>query len=68
MWLAGDVLVRDERIINIAASITATEVSRQIDATELVLLLGVIDPHVHFRDHGLKHIKIPWYFGKIYYN
>jgi dihydroorotase len=35
-WLTGDVLVRDERIVEIAANITTTEVSREIDATGLV--------------------------------
>jgi dihydroorotase len=54
-WLVGDVLVRDERIVEIAASITTTEVSREIDATGLVLLPGVIDPQVHFREPGLEH-------------
>jgi dihydroorotase len=54
-WLVGDVLVRDERIVEIAASITITEVSREIDATGLVLLPGVIDPQVHFREPGLEH-------------
>jgi dihydroorotase len=51
----GDVLVRDERIVEIAANITTTEVSREIDATGLVLLPGVIDPQVHFREPGLEH-------------
>ncbi len=54
-WLLGDVLVRDERIVEIAANITTTEVSREIDATGLVLLPGVIDPQVHFREPGLEH-------------
>lgn len=54
-WLTGDVLVRDERIVEIAASITTAEVSREIDATGLVLLPGVIDPQVHFREPGLEH-------------
>jgi dihydroorotase len=54
-WLMGDVLVRDERIVEIAANITTTEVSREIDATGLVLLPGVIDPQVHFREPGLEH-------------
>jgi dihydroorotase len=54
-WLIGDVLVRDERIIEISASITATEVTREIDATGLVLLPCVIDPQVHFREPGLEH-------------
>jgi dihydroorotase len=55
MWLTGDVLVRDERIVEIAARIATTEVSREIDATGLVLLPGVIDPQVHFREPGLEH-------------
>ncbi len=54
-WLVGDVLVRDERIVEIAASITTTDVNREIDATGLVLLPGVIDPQVHFREPGLEH-------------
>jgi dihydroorotase len=54
-WLLGDVLVRDERIFEIAASITTTDVNREIDATGLVLLPGVIDPQVHFREPGLEH-------------
>ncbi len=54
-WLNGDVLVRDEHIVEIAANITTTEVSREIDATGLVLLPGVIDPQVHFREPGLEH-------------
>jgi dihydroorotase len=54
-WLMGDVLVRDQHIVEIAANITTTEVSREIDATGLVLLPGVIDPQVHFREPGLEH-------------
>ena len=54
-WLMGDVLVRDERIVEIAANIITTDVSREIDATGLVLLPGVIDPQVHFREPGLEH-------------
>jgi dihydroorotase len=54
-WLTGDVLVRDEQIVEIAAEIIATDISREIDATGLVLLPGVIDPQVHFREPGLEH-------------
>jgi dihydroorotase len=54
-WLIGDVLIRDERIVEIAAEIATTEVAREIDATGLVLLPGVIDPQVHFREPGLEH-------------
>lgn len=41
-WLVGDVLVRDERIVEIATTITPTEATREIDATGLVLLPGVL--------------------------
>ncbi len=54
-WLVGDVLVRDERIVEIAAEITTTAVTKEIDATGLVLLPGIIDPQVHFREPGLEH-------------
>jgi dihydroorotase len=54
-WLLGDVLVRDERIVEIAAEIIATDVTTEIDATGLLLLPGVIDPQVHFREPGLEH-------------
>jgi dihydroorotase len=54
-WLTGDVLVRDERIVEIAAEINTTDATREIDATGLVLLPGIIDPQVHFREPGLEH-------------
>jgi dihydroorotase len=54
-WLVGDVLVRDERIVEIATEIANTDATREIDATGLVLLPGVIDPQVHFREPGLEH-------------
>ena len=54
-WLLGDLLVRDERIVEIATSITNSDATREIDATGLVLLPGIIDPQVHFREPGLEH-------------
>lgn len=42
-WLIGDVLVWDQRIVEIVTTITTTEATREIDATGLVLLPGVID-------------------------
>jgi dihydroorotase len=54
-WLLGDVLVRAERIVEIATEIATTEATKEIDATGLVLLPGVIDPQVHFREPGLEH-------------
>jgi dihydroorotase len=48
-------LVREERIVEIAAEITTTGVTREIDATGLLLLPGVIDPQVHVRELGLEH-------------
>jgi dihydroorotase len=54
-WLVGDVLIRDELIVEIAPEITNGNASREIDATGLVLLPGVIDPQVHFREPGLEH-------------
>nr|WP_028954268.1 dihydroorotase [Synechocystis sp. PCC 7509] len=53
-FLVGDVLVRDRLIVQVAPEITALG-TKEIDATGLTLLPGVIDPQVHFREPGLEH-------------
>lgn len=53
-FLVGDVLVRDRLIVQVAPEINASGV-KEIDATGLTLLPGVIDPQVHFREPGLEH-------------
>lgn len=53
-FLVGDVQVCDGKIVKVAAEIVA-EGDREIDATGLTLLPGVIDPQVHFREPGLEH-------------
>jgi dihydroorotase len=53
-FLVGDVQICDGKIVRVAAEIVA-EVDREIDATGLTLLPGVIDPQVHFREPGLEH-------------
>jgi len=52
--LLGDVLTRGREIVQIAPDISASA-DREIDATGLTLLPGVIDPQVHFREPGLEH-------------
>ena len=56
-FLVGDVLVRDRQIVQVAPAIPSptNEQVREIDATNLTLLPGVIDPQVHFREPGLEH-------------
>lgn len=53
-WMQGDVRLHDGTIAEIAPTIT-TAADREIDATGLTLLPGVIDPQVHFREPGLEH-------------
>lgn len=50
-----DVLIGNGRIEKIAPAITPTGNVREIDATGLYLLPGVIDDQVHFREPGLTH-------------
>jgi dihydroorotase len=50
--MRGDVRIRDGRIDAIAPSLPA-EGDEVIDARGLVVMPGVIDPQVHFRDPGL---------------
>ncbi|WP_263975524.1 hypothetical protein [Leptolyngbya sp. 7M] len=55
-FLLGDVQTRDHTILQVAPEIAdpAPDV-REIDATGLTLLPGMIDPQVHFREPGLEH-------------
>jgi len=53
----GDVWVNDGKIAQVATEISQTSDSsvRVIDADGLILLPGVIDPQVHFREPGLEY-------------
>ncbi len=51
----GDVLVRGERIEKIGGDLSAERVDIVIDAGGNLLLPGVIDDQVHFREPGLTH-------------
>ena len=53
-FLVGDVQICDGKIVKVAAEIVESG-DREIDATGLTLLPGVIDPQVHFREPGLEH-------------
>ena len=50
-----DVLIRGERIDKVAADITAAAGMRVIDAEGAILMPGMIDDQVHFREPGLTH-------------
>jgi dihydroorotase len=51
-----DVLIKDDRIVEIAESISAkSSTTKIIDAEGKYLLPGVIDDQVHFREPGLTH-------------
>jgi dihydroorotase len=57
-FFEGDIQTRGREIVQIAPEIPASEAvagDREIDATGLTLLPGVIDPQVHFREPGLEH-------------
>jgi dihydroorotase len=53
----GDILIKNERIEKIGKNITlsTTEKTHSIDGSGKVLIPGVIDDQVHFRDPGLTH-------------
>lgn len=53
--IVGDVLTRDRQIIEVAPEISTATPTTEIDADQLTLLPGVIDPQVHFREPGLEH-------------
>lgn len=51
----ADVLIKDQRIEKIDKQISADKANRVIDANGKLLLPGVIDDQVHFREPGLTH-------------
>lgn len=53
--IVGDVLTRNRQIIEVAPEISTATPTTEIDADQLTLLPGVIDPQVHFREPGLEH-------------
>ena len=54
-FLQGDTSINRGKITQVAPSITPGETDEVVDATGLILLPGVIDPQVHFREPGLEH-------------
>lgn len=53
--MSGDVLLRSGRIERMGGVINTTANVREIDATGLYLMPGIIDDQVHFREPGLTH-------------
>ncbi|WP_177762685.1 dihydroorotase [Flavobacterium sp. I3-2] len=51
----SDLLIQNERIIKIAENIEILDGFEVFDATDKVILPGVIDDQVHFREPGLTH-------------
>lgn len=55
-FLIGDLHARGQKIVRVAPEIDRlTELDREIDASGLTLLPGVVDPQVHFREPGLEY-------------
>ena len=55
--LEGDLLVRNGRIERIAPEITAGFTTRVLEADGRLLMPGMIDDQVHFREPGVTHIS-----------
>lgn len=51
----GDLLVKNGRIENIGTQIQRKEAVKEIDVSGKILMPGVVDVHVHFREPGLTH-------------
>jgi len=48
----ADILVSKGKIVSVAKGLEPHEGCKEIDASGLIVLPGVIDPHVHFREPG----------------
>jgi len=52
---SADILIRDNRVIEISDNIPVTPDMKTIDATNLVVAPGLVDIHVHFREPGFEY-------------
>jgi dihydroorotase (multifunctional complex type) len=50
-----DILVEDETIVAVGTNPSAPHNARIVDAKDLLILPGLIDPHVHLREPGGEH-------------
>ncbi len=53
--IEGDILIKGDRIEKIASSISAPENSEVVDVKGKMVIPGIIDDQVHFREPGLTH-------------
>ncbi len=51
----GDVLIENDRIVKIGSNISVEGKYEEINGENLMLLPGIIDDQVHFREPGLTH-------------
>ena len=54
-FIQGDTSIANGKITQVAPEIVPRDTDKIVDATGLILLPGVIDPQVHFREPGLEH-------------
>ncbi len=60
----GDVLTRGEKIVAVGQDLPATDVQQVIDASDLLVFPGVIDPHTHIQlDTGIYQTADDWAIG-----
>jgi dihydroorotase len=48
----GNVLIEEDKIVEVSEKSEYSDYSEVVDATGMILMPGVIDTHVHFRDGG----------------
>lgn len=54
-FVQGDILIEEQRISKMAPEISATPDMQVINCKGLLVLPGLIDAHVHFRQPGMEH-------------
>jgi 5-methylthioadenosine/S-adenosylhomocysteine deaminase len=56
----GDVLIADDRIAAVAADLSAPDGADVIDATDMIVLPGLINSHVHTWQSALRGVAADW--------
>ncbi|HEY1762296.1 MAG TPA: amidohydrolase family protein [Acidimicrobiales bacterium] len=59
----GDVLIEDDKIVAVGADISADDV-RLVDATNMIVMPGLVDTHRHLWQSALRQIAADWTIGQ----
>ena len=57
---AGDILIKDEKIVDVGEDITVPQGAEVIDASDMIVMPGFVNTHIHTWQAGLRGLASDW--------